>query len=339
MISIRSVVIWLFVRGGWLHFSVKCDEVTMKRHTGRKQWMERLYNLRRDRRGTHERPHKPVLLLAIIHLMEREAVSTNEVRLTRELEDVFRQYFEIVRQGSDRATIENPFFHLCGDGFWQLSLDATDRVLYVPGEVSRAPTRRTLRKVIGRFDADFYQTLLSEPTSRQGLRDAIISRYFPRQRAALEAIAASPRNLAALREGGPQYQPERSSAFRRIVLELYDYRCAACGVRVKLSEDRCLVEAAHIIPFEVSRNDRPDNGLALCPNHHWAMDRFLIAPCPDARSKAGVWRVGPALDSRIDGQRDLVALDRRPVIPPSEAKFCPAPEGLRWREERLDGTG
>jgi hypothetical protein len=25
------------------------------------QWLERLYNLRRDKRGSHERPHKPVL--------------------------------------------------------------------------------------------------------------------------------------------------------------------------------------------------------------------------------------------------------------------------------------
>jgi hypothetical protein len=24
-------------------------------------WLERFYNLRRDKRGSHERPHKPVL--------------------------------------------------------------------------------------------------------------------------------------------------------------------------------------------------------------------------------------------------------------------------------------
>jgi hypothetical protein len=29
-----------------------------------RQWLERLYNLRRDKSGSHERPHKPVLLLA-----------------------------------------------------------------------------------------------------------------------------------------------------------------------------------------------------------------------------------------------------------------------------------
>ncbi|MCP5523797.1 MAG: hypothetical protein H7A46_21550 [Verrucomicrobiales bacterium] len=44
-------------------------------------WLERLYNLRRDRRGTHERPHKPVLLLSIIDLLDRHALTGNAVPL------------------------------------------------------------------------------------------------------------------------------------------------------------------------------------------------------------------------------------------------------------------
>ena len=105
---------------------------------------------------------------------------------------------------------------------------------------------------------------------------------------------------------------------------------------MKISDDLSLVEAAHIIPFGVSRNDKPDNGVALCPNHHWAMDRFLIAPCPDSKHLAGVWRVGSGLDSRIEGQKDLVALKDQRVIPPSEEKFYPALESLRWREQHLN---
>ena len=77
-----------------------------------------------------------------------------------------------------------------------------------------------------------------------------------------------------------------------------------------------LVEAAHLIPFGLSRNDKPTNGVARCPNHHWAMDRHLSAPCPDAKGRAGAWRVNDQqLDDRIEGQRDLVALAGKPVIP------------------------
>jgi len=69
--------------------------------------------------------------------------------------------------------------------------------------------------------------------------------------------------------------PGRHDAFRHAILEIYDYRCAACGIRVKITDDLSLVEAAHIIPFGESQNDKPDNGLALCPNHHWGKGKTM----------------------------------------------------------------
>ena len=122
---------------------------------------------------------------------------------------------------------------------------------------------------------------LSEPVARHQLREALIARYFPEDRDKLAAITAANRSAKpadALKEELP---PGRDGAFRRTILEIYDYRCAACGVRVLLDQSVSLVEAAHLIPFNVSRNDKPTNGMALCPNHHWAMDRHLIAPVPD----------------------------------------------------------
>jgi predicted restriction endonuclease len=83
------------------------------------------------------------------------------------------------------------------------------------------------------------------------------------------------------------------------------------------------------------RPHKPVLLLLVCPNHHRAMDRFLIAPCPDREHRAGIWRVGPALDSRIEGQKALVALDGQRVIAPAEEKFYPVMESLRWREQRL----
>ena len=50
--------------------------------------------------------------------------------------------------------------------------------------------------------------------------------------------------------------PGRDAAFRRTILEVYDYRCAACGIRVLLNHAMSLVEAAHLIPFP-DRNEPP----------------------------------------------------------------------------------
>jgi putative restriction endonuclease len=299
------------------------------------QWLERLYNLRRDKRGSHERPHKPVLLLAILDLLDHGLVTRNEFPLSPDLTKTFKRYFAVVRQGDDQPTIENPFYHLSGDAFWHLVAKPGERPLYKTGNASRAPTITALRQVYGRFDDGLWAGLLTDPHSRHHLREALIARYFPEKHDQLAAIAGE--HPAALKQDALHEEPPgRDAAFRHTILEIYDYRCAACGLRVKISDDLSLVEAAHIIPFGVSRNDKPDNGLALCPNHHWAMDRFLIAPCPDTTHGAGVWRVGPALDARIEGQKDLVALAHQPVIPPAEEKFYPALSSLRWREKHLN---
>jgi putative restriction endonuclease len=200
---------------------------------------------------------------------------------------------------------------------------------------------------VGHFD-DGLWALMSDAVARHQLREALIARYFPERREALAALVVgahltrpadtlSPSDAErALREELP---PGRDAAFRRTILEVYDYRCAACGIRVLLNHAMSLVEAAHLIPFGESRNDKPTNGMALCPNHHWAMDRHLIAPCPDSKRRAGIWRVNEErLDERIEGQRDLVGLAGKAVIPPSEEKFYPSLESLRWREEHLSAT-
>jgi len=305
---------------------------------GWETWLERLYNLRRDKRGSHERPHKPALLLSIIDLLDRRVITGNEVPLSDELVATFKRYFAVVRKHDDQATIQNPFYFLSGDKFWQLVPGPGETPIYREGAAAGGPSVAELRRRVahGRFDDGFWQ-LMSEPIARHQLREAIIARYFPEAREKLAAVAATHGTAAAksdeLREEMP---PGRDGAFRRTILEVYDYRCAACGVRVLLDQWVSLVEAAHLIPFNVSRNDKPTNGIALCPNHHWAMDRHLIAPVPDRKKGAGIWQVNEKrLDDRIEGQRDLVAIAGKSVIPPSEEKFYPAIESLRWREEHL----
>jgi len=59
----------------------------------------------------------------------------------------------------------------------------------------------------------------------------LIARYFPEFREKLAAITgiqslAGPPVLA-------EEPPGRDAAFRHTILEIYDYRCCACGVRVK----------------------------------------------------------------------------------------------------------
>ncbi len=75
------------------------------------EWLERLYSLRRDKRGSHERPHKPVLLLSILDLLDRAAITENRIPLSDELARSFRRHFDVVRDRDDQPTIQYPYFH------------------------------------------------------------------------------------------------------------------------------------------------------------------------------------------------------------------------------------
>src|SRR4051812_11413134 len=155
-------------------------------------WLERLYNLRRDKRGDHERPHKPVLLLSIIDLLDRGLIRKNEVPLSEELVETFKRYFEVVQKHNDKPTIENPFFFLSGDGFWEVRTPGRDEPLYVAGQASGGPSVAQFRRAgaFGRFDPGLWK-LLKDDFSRHQLREALISRYFPESRERLAALAAS----------------------------------------------------------------------------------------------------------------------------------------------------
>ncbi len=174
--------------------------------------------------------------------------------------------------------------------------------------------------------------LLGDPQNRQWLREALVSRYFAEHREALLGkTLPEPCTAEGLADYGEPH-PGRSAAFRKIILEIYDHRCTACGIQIRIgSPPLSLVEAAHLLPFAESRNDHPTNGLALCKNHHWAMDNHLIAPSPD-----GVWRHSSRIiPHRSRGEQQLAELDGRQVIPPTELAFRPARPGLEYRYQKM----
>lgn len=289
-----------------------------------------LYDLKRDKKGSYERPHKPVLLLAILDLIESGTFRNNRFHYTDELIERFKYYFEIVRKGNDKPTIENPFHFLSGDGFWTLVPKPDQPAFYEVGN-SGSPSVRAFREDLehAEFIPELWN-LLDDSEKRIKIRQALVCRYFPEHATSLGYSDATSGSGDEEEDENPTEEPPaRMGAFRKIVTRIYDYRCCACGLRVMV-DNMVMVDAAHLIPFSESQNDNPANGLALCKNHHWAMDRNWIAPCPDMR-----WKVSSRLDSRIPDLKDFVNLNGQRVIPPDESMFHPAEASLAWREANL----
>ena len=175
------------------------------------------------------------------------------------------------------------------------------------------------------------------------MREHLIRRWFPDYQEALNNKLAFHRDSnsyeRALREAvagepvvseAPPVRSVRDSAFRRLVLEAYDYRCAASGWRLIVPESHILVQAAHLIPHSESQDDDPRNGIALTPNFHWALDQHIIAPGPDMK-----WHLSKVIDKRIPDNQPLIELEGKAVIRPTKRSMLPRKDALEWRLERL----
>lgn len=295
-------------------------------------------------------PHKICLLLALLDLARSGGLADNRIAFAPPLLERYQRFFAAVRTPGDHPNPYFPFFHLAGKlrrgdtSFWHLQP--------LPGRetaLAALSTARSLRDITDNIacatlDPELFD-LLQHPESLEALAETLSTHWLDRGLQDLRTVAASAIAVShyehRLRQGTALTAAEalppayvRDPAFRRVVIELYDYRCAASGTRLLLPTGEAMVEAAHIHPFSEAGDDDPRNGLALTPDMHWAMDRHLIAPGPDLR-----WHVSRLLDRRIPDFARLTSLHGQPLFLPREARFTPKRESLEWRLEQLRRHG
>lgn len=292
--------------------------------------------------GGRYSPHKICMLLAVLDLARSGALAKNRIEYSPALLERFREYFDAVRAPGDHPKPNYPFFHLKGSlqgrrpSFWRLKA--------MPGREAVLKSMRSARSAsdiednieYAYLDDELFQ-LLQDPRAIDHLSATLAETWFQRGLDELGRVVDIQSQVSnyerRLRHLGASVNDEakppafvRNPAFRRVVTEMYDYRCAATGLRLVLPNGSAMVEAAHIIPFGESGDDDPRNGLALTPDMHWAIDQFLIAPDPDFR-----WQVNPRLDDRIRDHQPFTCLEGKPLILPKEARMYPRQDALEWR--------
>jgi len=288
------------------------------------------------------------MLLAVLSLADNGELLANEIRYSPELLELFKRFFEILRQDTDRCTPWNPFFYMRSEKFWHLQpqagQEATLSAMRNPGGVGMLMSN----VACATLDEGLFEFVV-QPAQREVLRQAIIDRYFSDHRQKIMAICGEERDVGLVREAWREHEYQvgrgdvsgatevaRSSAFSRTVRQAYDYRCAACGIRL-LYNDITVIDAAHLIPFSETQDNSPQNGMALCKNHHWLMDSRLMSPGPGPRSdyQRPRWYVCKDLNERIEGQREILELRGQTVILPSDKRLTPKREALARRMELL----
>jgi len=299
-------------------------------------YLEKFTNLRTGLSHGHVKPHKPIMMMAILSLIENRKITSNRIEYSPHLPELFKRFFDIVRSEKDALNPLLPFFYLRGDGFFHHrpfnEEDQSYKALSDPGSI---------KKFIGvvqyaYLDEELW-AYLQDQTALNMLRDALIQSYFPKFKNQIQNIMEEEKEISGyeiILKSEPDKIKEtkstyRSTVFARTIRDIYDYRCAACGLRLNLN-GLVIIDAAHLIPFSESQDDDPRNGIALCKNHHWAMDKFLIVPGTD-----NLWHVSPELDDRIEGCKEIISLNKRTILLPQDEKYYPKSESLSWRYSRI----
>ncbi|GIV17514.1 MAG: hypothetical protein KatS3mg022_2949 [Armatimonadota bacterium] len=94
------------------------SSVSLKQSNSLCRAIEALHKLRRYGRKGAPKPHKVVLLLAVVDLYEDGLIFDNRIYLNRELERRSRFYFRMVAGARDWCQIGPPFYHLRTSDFW-----------------------------------------------------------------------------------------------------------------------------------------------------------------------------------------------------------------------------
>lgn len=292
-----------------------------------------------DRSHGRPAPHKPILLLAVIDLIEQGVIQRNEIRPSPQLVEAYLKYWS--RISTTPLNVYLPFYHLKTSGFWHLKAqDGQEQLL---AAVNQFNSMSQLVRVIAcaTLDDELFR-LLMKPESRELIRQSIIHTYFSEQNEVISSIIEESHEVYGLekvllksaeesRKVDPLIAPEtplRSAAFRGVIMTLYDYTCAACRLRIITLDGASAVDAAHIVPFSESHDDSIGNGLALCKLHHWAFDEGLLA-----LDNTYVLLVSTAFDETGPPALLLKNLQSKKILLPSQKPFFPSIQAVRRHRE------
>ncbi len=285
-------------------------------------------------------PNKPILLLSIIELISQGKIWHNQIILSAELIATFLNlwsHLEPVR----KPDIGLPFFHLKGDKFWYHQPKPGFESAIASGVKIRSVglLRETVQYAY--FDEELFD-LLRDEDSRSVLIDVLINTWFRDKTQEIERLlqvdAFGELQERLRSQGGKVYQPEeledeqtsivRDAAFRKIVVSVYEYRCALCSLQILNSLGENIVDGAHIKPFSKFYDDRINNGLSLCKNHHWAFDRFWFTLNND-------YTIIVADDLREDSPHatPIRAFQNQSIILPPHEQYYPREDALQWHRE------
>ena len=289
-------------------------------------------------------PHKPILLISIIELIEKGIINDNRVYVNADLVGGFLENWRLLVSSANTPDFTQPFYYLQSE-----KVDGQQLWLLQPKLGCQINAHiKSVNKLIevldfGYFSNELYVSL-SDPKSRSVIKSLLIDTYFPETKLHFIQNKAKGEgyihDLAdfILNEPEAQYkriliQTEedifvRGSLFKKLVPKVYDSTCSFSGMRLESTFAHSFIDACHIKPFSISNEDTVNNGIALCPNLHRAFDRGLVSISND-------YKIIISHHITENHAYSLKQLEGRSIRLPFGKLHYPSLENLQWHRQHI----
>lgn len=291
-------------------------------------------------------PHKPVLLVSLIELIEKGLVENNQFEINAELVATFKENWALLVPTMHQPDFTLPFYHLqndkaAGETFWTLQPNLG---MQINSHISSV-TRLSELCAFGYFDNELFN-VLTDRQNRALLTNFLLDNYFGTIKS--DFLLAKRQGLGylhdqeafVLNEPGSRYKQVvriteedvfvRSGMFKKNVLQIYGSQCSFTGMQLASTFNHSFVDACHIVPFSVTQNDKVTNGISLCPNLHRAFDRGLVTVSSDYTIL-----VSDHLIEKENHAYALRPLAGRKILLPQQQVHHPEIAAIEWHRENI----
>ncbi len=310
------------------------------------KYIYKFNNLNRGSTSFGKAPHKPILLITLLELIDKGYILNNRVYVYPELVGTFLENWRLLVNTLHQPDFTQPFYYLQsekvnGTPLWSLIPNPGCQIN------SHIKSVNTLISVLdyGCFSTDLSQ-YLDDPISRSLILMNLLNTYFQETKGNYLESKRTGRGYLNDLEGFILNEPKveyktikieteedvfvRGGLFKKLVPKVYNNTCCITGMRLESTFGHNFIDACHIVPFSISHNDKVNNGIALCPNLHRAFDRGLITV--DDNYKVVISK---HISEEIIHPYSLTKFNNKEIVLPLSNQYYPSNESLSWHRENI----
>jgi putative restriction endonuclease len=310
------------------------------------KYLRAFSNLKRGVTAYGPAPHKPVLLLTLIELIDKGIVSNNQFEVNADLVATFKENWLLLVPTIHQPDFTQPFYYLQserveGVPFWNLQPKLGMQINAHIKSVNRLSETCDF----GYLNPQLFVWLSDQP-NRLSVIHLLLDVYFKDKKSDYFTGKIERTGYVHNQEDYILNDPEvkykrpiinteedvfvRNGFFKKLIPKIYGNQCSFTGMQLSSTFGHSFVDACHIIPFSLTHDDRVTNGIALCPNLRRAFDRGLVGISTDYNIIIS--------KHLIEDEKHTYALKNlagRKIFLPGKQSYYPEPKALNWHRMNI----